>query len=96
MAERIFIFTNIGTEPLIIKRIQSSCGCTVPKKPENQLCREKKGEIKVSYDTNRVGGFLNQLQFFRMPKILRKVIRVKGYVASEVSFEKEKSMLSDN
>ena len=55
--ERIFIFTNVGDEPLIIQRIQSSCGCTVPKKPEKPIMPGEKGEIKVSYATNRVGGF---------------------------------------
>lgn len=35
--ERVFIFTNTGTQPLIIKNIQSSCGCTVPKKPEKPI-----------------------------------------------------------
>ena len=28
---RVFEFTNIGKSPLIISRVQASCGCTVPK-----------------------------------------------------------------
>jgi len=35
--ERVFVFTNIGNAPIIIKNIQSSCGCTVPKKPEKPI-----------------------------------------------------------
>ena len=30
--ERTFVFTNTGDQPLIIEKIKSSCGCTVPKK----------------------------------------------------------------
>ncbi|MDA9363391.1 DUF1573 domain-containing protein [Polaribacter sp.] len=93
---RIFSFTNIGTAPIVIKRIQSTCGCTVPEKPEAPIMPGTKGEIKVSYDTNKPGRFNKQIIIFSNAKQTRKVIRVKGYVASEVSFEKEKSMLSDN
>ena len=48
------LFSQIlGKAPLIINRIQSSCGCTVPKKPEHPIMPGEKGEIKVSYDTKR-------------------------------------------
>ena len=30
---RVFKFKNTGKSPLIINKIKSSCGCTVPKKP---------------------------------------------------------------
>ena len=50
---RIFSFTNIGTAPIVIKRIQSTCGCTVPEKPEAPIMPGAKGAIKVSYDTNK-------------------------------------------
>ena len=31
---RVFEFTNTGTAPLVISDVKSSCGCTIPKKPE--------------------------------------------------------------
>jgi len=52
---RTFEFTNTGTEPLIIAKVYSSCGCTIPKKPEAPIAPGEKGEIQVKYDTNRVG-----------------------------------------
>ncbi len=94
--EKIFVFTNTGDKPLIIKNIQSSCGCTVPKKPENPIMPGEKGEIKVSYDTNRVGGFSKSITIFSNAKKERKVIRIKGIVTNSTSLEKEKSMLSDS
>jgi hypothetical protein len=51
----VFEFTNTGTEPLIISKVYSSCGCTIPKKPEAPIAPGEKGEIQVKYDTNRVG-----------------------------------------
>ncbi|WP_440880734.1 DUF1573 domain-containing protein [Tenacibaculum sp. C7A-26P2] len=55
--KRVFKFTNVGDEPLIIESVQSTCGCTVPKKPEKPIMPGEKGEIEVSYDTKRKGGF---------------------------------------
>ena len=55
---RIFKFTNTGDASLIIKNAKSSCGCTVPKKPEGPIAPGESGEIVVNYDTkNRVGQF---------------------------------------
>ena len=54
---RTFIFENTGDAPLKIQGVRSSCGCTIPKKPEVPIAPGDKGEITVSYDTNRVGVF---------------------------------------
>ncbi|WP_194765801.1 DUF1573 domain-containing protein [Tamlana sp. I1] len=51
---RVFKFTNTGDEPLIISKVSSSCGCTIPKKPKDPILPGKTGEIEVKYDTNRV------------------------------------------
>lgn len=93
--ERVFVFTNIGDAPLIIKNIKSSCGCTVPKKPEKPIMPGEKGEIKVSYDTKRVGGFSKAITIFSNAKNSRKIIKIKGIIKKEVSLKKEKNMLSN-
>lgn len=54
---RTFRFTNTGNAPLIIENVQSSCGCTIPKRPESAILPGEKGEIQVKYDTTRVGPF---------------------------------------
>jgi len=51
---RVFKFKNTGDAPLIISKVKSSCGCTVPKKPEGPIMPGENGEIEVKYDTNRV------------------------------------------
>lgn len=94
--ERVFTFTNIGNMPLIISRVQSTCGCTIPKKPEKPIMPGEKGEIKVSYDTKRVGGFSKSITITSNAKNALKVIKIKGFVNKEISLEKEKSILSDN
>ena len=54
---RTFTFENTGDAPLDIQGVRSSCGCTIPKKPEAPIEPGKKGEITVRYDTNRIGVF---------------------------------------
>jgi hypothetical protein len=52
---RIFTFINSGDMPLEITKVYSSCGCTIPKKPEAPIAPGEIGEIQVKYNTNRVG-----------------------------------------
>ena len=54
---RVFKFTNTGSAPLIIQDAKGSCGCTVPTYPKEPIMPGESGEIKVKYDTNRVGAF---------------------------------------
>ncbi len=51
-----FKFTNTGQEPLILTTVRSSCGCTVPKWPNEPILPGETGVIKVKYDTKRLGG----------------------------------------
>ncbi|PQJ78854.1 DUF1573 domain-containing protein [Polaribacter porphyrae] len=94
--EKTFVFTNIGNKPLVIRNIKSSCGCTIPKKPEKPIMPGEKGEIKVIYDTNRIGGFSKTITIFSNAKSPRKIIKIKGNVYNGIILEKEKNMLSNS
>ncbi len=94
--KRVFEFTNIGKAPLIISRVQASCGCTVPKKPEKPIMPGEKGQIEVSYDTKKPGGFSKAITIFSNAKTPRKMIKIKGYVERTAAPVKKKSMLSNN
>ncbi len=52
---RTFEFTNTGDAPLIISNVKSSCGCTVPSKPDGPIAPGESSVIEVKYDTKRVG-----------------------------------------
>ena len=91
---RTFEFTNIGDAPLIIKEIKSTCGCAVPKKPEKPIMPGKKGQIEVSYDTNRPGGFSKQITVMSNAKKARTVLKIKGFIAKKLVPAKAKSMVS--
>lgn len=94
--KRTFSFTNIGDAPLVIERVQSSCGCTIPKKPENPIMPGEKGEIEVSYDTNRLGGFSKTIVVHSNAKNKQKSIKIKGYVGKGISLAKEQKSIIEN
>ena len=97
--ERVFVFTNIGTAPLIIENVKGSCGCTVPTKPENPILPGEKGEIKVKYDTNRTGGFSKTVTITSNAVEARKVVRIKGLVekpSTSSVIEKPKAVVSND
>jgi len=77
---RVFEFTNVGEAPLVIKQIKSSCGCAIPEKPTKPIMPGEKGEIKVSYDTKRIGGFSKAFTVFSNAKTERKMLKIKGNV----------------
>ena len=47
---RIFEFKNTGDAPLIITEVLSTCGCTVPTKPNEPIMPGKTGKIEVKYN----------------------------------------------
>ena len=49
-------FKNTGTKPLVIVEASSTCGCTVPEKPEKPIMPGETGFIKIVFDSKgRVG-----------------------------------------
>ena len=54
---RFFKFKNTGTEPLVIKNAQTTCGCTMAIWSKDPIFPDKTGIIEVKYDTHRMGPF---------------------------------------
>lgn len=77
---RVFEFTNTGNAPLIISKVSSSCGCTIPKKPEEPILPGKTGEIQVKYDTKKVGPFRKAITVISNADTPTKVLKIKGEV----------------
>lgn len=51
-----FRFKNTGTTPLVIGRVQPSCGCTVAQQLREPVAPGAEGEIKASFNSDgRVG-----------------------------------------
>ncbi|WAC03866.1 DUF1573 domain-containing protein [Lacinutrix neustonica] len=77
---RTFEFKNTGDAPLIISNVSSSCGCTVPKKPENPILPGMTGEIEVKYDTKRVMPIRKTITVLSNAETPTVALKIKGEV----------------
>lgn len=81
--KRTFNFKNTGTAPLIFNRIYSSCGCTIPKKPEKPILPGESGSIDVEYDTKRTGAFQKAITVNSNAVNSNIILRIKGEILPE-------------
>ena len=71
-------FLNAGNKPLIIARVQPSCGCTIAEQPEEPIMPGKEGVIKASFNSEgRIG--INNKELF-------VIANTQGSQSSEVRF----------
>ena len=93
---RTFEFNNTGDAPLIISKVNSSCGCTVPKKPDGPILPGEMGEIQVKYDTKRVMPIRKTITVLSNAETPTVALKIKGNVINPDTksvLAKEKSIL---
>lgn len=88
---RTFKFTNTGNAPLIISKVSSTCGCTVPKKPEDPIMPGKTGEIEVKYDTKRVMPIRKTITVLSNADTPTVALKIKGEVVDPKKMAKIKN-----
>lgn len=77
------VFTNTGTEPLIIMSARGSCGCTVPTWPKEPIMPGEKGVIEIRYDTQRVGPINKSVSVTTNEGGQESRINLKGNVSAD-------------
>ena len=77
---RVFKFKNTGNAPLVVTSVKSSCGCTVPKKPEAPVLPGETGEIEVKYDTKRVNPIRKTITVTSNAETPTVALKIKGNV----------------
>jgi hypothetical protein len=86
---RVFRFTNAGAVPLEIKQVRSSCGCTIPKKPDAPVAPGASSEIEVKYDTQRVGPIRKTITVSSNASTPVVALKIKGEVIEPEEEEEE-------
>ncbi len=82
--KRVFMFTNTGDKPLIISKVETSCGCTTPEYSKVPVLPGKEGKIVVKYDTHRIGAFQKSITVYsNAVDNERKVLKIRGNVLGE-------------
>jgi len=75
-----FTFTNTGTEPLIISKVESTCGCTVPEYTNTPINPGAQGKIKVTFDAAAAMPFSKMVTIRSNAKTPVKALYIKGNV----------------
>lgn len=75
-----FNFTNVGTEPLIITKVESSCGCTVPKYTNAPVKPGEAGSISVTFNAAQATPFSKSITIRSNAKTPLKSLYIKGEV----------------
>jgi len=77
----VFNFTNHGNAPLVINKVQASCGCTTPTWTKEPVEAGKKGAITVTYNTSGKSGlFTKTITVYSNDSVPQDVLIIKGEV----------------
>lgn len=77
---RVFKFTNTGNAPLLIEDVKSTCGCTIPKKPEGPVAPGESSTIEVKYNTNTLGPIRRTISVYSNADEPIKSLKIRGTV----------------
>jgi len=76
-----FTFENTGKEPLLLTKVRSSCGCTVPETwPKDPIKPGETGSIKVKYNTRIKGNFTKSIRVYSNANNSPTRLIIKGKV----------------
>ncbi|MDD4514022.1 DUF1573 domain-containing protein [Massilibacteroides sp.] len=79
--EHVFVIKNTGQNPLVIDRITTSCGCTLPEWSKEPVPPGETKEIKIWYDPEgRPGKFYKIISIFSNTEPRRFVMTIEGEV----------------
>lgn len=77
---RVFTFTNTGNAPLLITKVKTTCGCTVPSYSKAPILPGENGELKIKYDTKRLGAFTKTITVTSNSEGGNKILKIKGNI----------------
>lgn len=78
--EHIFKFKNTGDAPLIVTNARSSCGCTIPEKPEGPVAPGETGEILVKYNGSGLNGISKTITITANTENGTEQLKIKAFV----------------
>ena len=97
---RDFEFTNDGNSPLIITNVKSTCGCTIPKKPNKPILPGESEKIQVKYDTNRIGFIRKSIIVSSNAENPTVILKITGKVTNKINNtglgKKTKSLIEED
>ena len=82
----VFEFTNTGSTPLVIQRVNASCGCTTPEWTKTPIEPGKRGNVTATYNPlGRPGAFNKQVYVYSNSSNEMVNLTIKGNVTPKSS-----------
>ena len=79
---RHFMFTNTGDAPLLITKVKTSCGCTVPSYSKAPILPGQTGELEIKYNTKKIGAFTKTVTVTSNAEGGNKILKIKGNIVA--------------
>jgi hypothetical protein len=81
-----FKFVNVGDQPLILTKVETTCGCTVPKYTQTPVKKGETGVITVTYTpAGSPLPFSKSITITSNAKTTTKVLYIKGETVAAAS-----------
>jgi len=77
---RRFMFTNTGDAPLLITKVKTSCGCTVPSYSKAPILPGQTGQLEIKYNTKKIGAFTKTVTVTSNAEGGNKILKIKGNI----------------
>ena len=77
-----FVFKNLGNEAIVVNRVRSTCGCTVPSWPREPVEPGDSARITVEYNTAQTGTFLKSVYVYSTAANSPVKLQIKGRVVA--------------
>jgi hypothetical protein len=61
VVEHVFQFTNTGDSTLLLQKVYSTCGCTIPSYPKEGIAPGQSGQITVKFNSEGKMGLNNKI-----------------------------------
>jgi hypothetical protein len=78
-----FVFTNTGSEPIIISKVNASCGCTTPSFSKTPVLPGKTGHIEASFNAQAMGVFNKSITVISNGETPTLTLFIKGEVVDK-------------
>ena len=86
----VFNFTNKGNAPMVVSRVQASCGCTTPTWTKEPIEPGRKGSITVTYNpVGRPGAFSKSIAVYSNASEEQVNLMIRGEVIPKVTSDNE-------
>ena len=77
-----FKFTNVGVEPLIISKVNPTCGCTIADYTKTPVKKGETGFVKLTFNAAVAAPFSKAVTIESNAKSSNKLLYIKGEVIS--------------